>query len=313
MRPRRQLINALTVTVIVIAIAACTPRTEITTPIPPTITVLARGLAPASVIATIATEVYVGETFSGARPSSVESRVRSVPTVGGTPQLRSETQHSGEITGLALATDGTLYLSRRASPVLSDSTVSAYRGGQETVLPTGSDAPADESLRSPAGIAVAPSGDLIVADSVGSQILRLVGGKFERLAGSGPCTSSPLGPPTPGPALKTALCGPELLAVDRQSNTYVARKGSRWIAKVDSTGALSLVASNVDVTGIATDSVGSLLVSEGTLGEIIRYRGDQFAVLMIGLNRPTSIAVGADGAIHVVAEGTGDLLKIVIH
>ncbi len=311
MRAPRQLINAIAV--IVIAIAACTPRTEITKPIPPTITVLARGLAPASVIATIATEVYVGETFLGARPSSVESRVRSVPTVGGVPQLRSETQHSGEITGLALATDGTLYLSRRASPVLSDSTVSAYRGGQETVLATGSDAPADESLRSPAGIAVAPSGDLIVADSVGSQILRFVGGKFERFAGSGLCTSRPLGPPTPGPALKTALCGPELLAVDRQSNTYVARKGARWVAKIDRGGVLSLVANNLDMGGLATDSVGSLLVSEGTLGQIIRYRGDQSTILVTGLSRPTGIAVGADGAIYVVVEGTGDLLKIVIH
>lgn len=279
----------------------------------PEVTAIGAGVAPDAVVVAGATEIFVGETTLGAGQASVQSRVRSLPISGGALQSHPETEHAGEISGLALATDGTIYLSRRASPRLSDSTLSAYRNGRETVLISGSDtAPADKSLRSPAGLALVKSGELIVADSVGSQILRVsLSGEVARFAGTGPCGST--APPQPGPALATPLCGPELLAVDAEDTTYVARKGSRWIARIDQSGTLSLVATDVDVAGLATDSARNLLVSDGTRGEIIRYRGNQSSILVTGLDRPSSISVGLDGAIYVVSNGTRQVLRILIH
>jgi len=291
----------------------CVPAPTAKVSKPPIVTVLTHGIAASAVVAVDGQRVFVGETQAGARPANTESRVLSVPLRGGPSQLLAETQHPGAITGLAAASDGTLFVSRWAS-ASGMSTVSAYRLGNETILASATDAPQTATaLHSSAGIAQLHSGDLLVADTVGSQILRISSsGRLERFAGTGRCDDGPLAAPVPGAALATALCDPELRAADDQGNAYVARKGSRWVVKIDPSGALSLLTSDVDVAGLATAPLGALLVTDATRGQIVRFRGGASSVLVTGIDRPTSLAAGSDGAIFVLAEGASDLLRIIV-
>jgi sugar lactone lactonase YvrE len=213
--------------------------------------------------------------------------------------------------GLTVADDGALVVSRSVAP-LSASSIAVYRGGVETVVARVTDAPpAVIALRSAGAIAIASDGDLLVADTLGAQVVRITPtGQIVRLAGTGGCTAGPLAAPTPGPAISAALCGPELLARDDQGNIYVARKGARWIAKVDPGGSLSVLTSAVDVAGLAAAAGGALVASDATRGEIVRFQGGRSSVIVAGLDRPTSLAVGTDGAIFVLAEGRTDLLRI---
>lgn len=293
---------------------ACAPvPTPVVVPSPPIVTVLAHGIASSAVITADEQQVLVGETQLGARPADTMSRVLNIPLRGGQSQIRAETQRPGAITGLAEGSDGTLFVSRWADP-LSLSTISAYRAGSETILVRATTAPPDAvSLRSPAGLALTKSGDLLVADTVGSQVLRITaGGQLERVAGTGSCPSGPLTAPVPGAALATALCGPELLARDDQGNIYVAPRGGRWIAKVDSGGALTLLVPNNDVAGLTAAPLGALLVSDTARGEIIRFQSGRSSVAVTGIDRPTNLAVGPDGAIVVLASRSGDLLRVVV-
>jgi glucose/arabinose dehydrogenase len=103
------------------------------------------------------------------------------------------------------------------------------------------------------------------------------------------------------------------LAVDDQGNLYVARRGARWVARVDPSGMLSVLTSNNDVGGLATDALGALLISDVSRGEILRFSAGQVAVIASGLDRPTSLVVAPDRAIVVLAEGSADLLRIVLN
>lgn len=290
------------------------PTPPLVVPSPPTVTVLARGIASSAALVADDQRVFVGETKLGARPGDSASGVLSVPSRGGQSQPLAETQRPGLITGIAVASDGTLFVSRRAAPDLAMSVIAAYRAGNETILVRATAAPPDAvSLRSPAGIAIAKPGDLLVADIVGLQVLRITSaGRVERVAGTGSCPPGPLSTPVPGAALATALCGPELLASDDQGNIYVARRGARWIAKIDPGGALSLLTATNDVSGLATDALGALLVSDAARGEILRFQGGRSSVVVTGIDMPTSLAVGPDGAIFVLASRTGELLRIVL-
>jgi DNA-binding beta-propeller fold protein YncE len=168
--------------------------------------------------------------------------------------------------GLALATDGTLYLADTGNHAIRRITA----GGEVSTLagdgmPGYADGPAHRArFNGPIGMAVAADGRILVADTYNDRIRVIdAGGTVSTLAGSGQPGAED------GVAEGASFDTPTGIAVDARGTVYVADTGNGAVRVVDPQG-------QVTTPGWA--------------------QGDGFA-------RPLGIAVGSDDEIYVTDEG----------
>jgi glucose/arabinose dehydrogenase len=216
-----------------------------------------------------------------------------------------------------------VYFSRQFRPSARDNGVFRLSGNQLTAVaggpgspatlsPAGDGGPANAaSLDTPAGIAFNGAGDLFIAETGAGRVRRVSGGVISTYAGRGPC--GVMDPPSPGSALQTLLCGPELVAANTTGDLYVTRRGWTWIARVFPSGALSPYV-GFQAAGLAIDTNGALLATDGTTGRIVRFDVTGTPTTIAdGLGLVTALAVGPDGSIYVInstAPSGSTLLKI---
>lgn len=105
----------------------------------------------------------------------------------------------------------------------------------------------------PTGAAVAPNGDIIIADEYGDAVvlLRADGGVIS------------LG----------RFSMPDDIAIDAAGNIFVASLGDNSVRMIGTTGgAVKLIANIRDPQGIMVDAGGNLVVAEGNLNRIVRLK-----------------------------------------
>jgi hypothetical protein len=288
--------------------AACTPPVDISTTASPTsfgksatsspapiryeATVIVADARWADWLAVGETELFLARNMRGARASGTRSSVAAVPLSGGDPAELPGTETFGvEITGMAVSNNA-VYFSRVGGPGLRDSGVFRYSNGRLAAV-------AMNSLSSPAGIAVNAAGDLFVADTTGGRVRRVAAGTMTTYAGRAGCGDR--NPPGAGPATGAALCGPELLALSRTGDLYIAGRGATWIAKVDTAGTLSVVVKDFGPSSLAIDANGALLAGDGADHRLVRFdAAGTPTVVADDLGFISAISVGADGSIYVL-------------
>ena len=140
-------------------------------------------------------------------------------------------------------------------------------------------------LDRPSGLAVAPNGDLYIADS-GNNRIRMVSpnGIITTIAGTGVAGFSGDG----GPAVKAELNDPEGLAIGPGGGLYIADSHNQRIREVLPGGAIRTVAGN------------------GEVG----YTGEGVPALSAALNYPAGVALDSSGNLYVADDGECDVDEV---
>ena len=224
------------------------------------------------------------------------------------------------ISGLGVATDGTVYISsasliRRISPA---GDVSTWATGFKSA----------EGYNSAGGLAVDGAGNLFVADRGNHRIARVSAtGVVSTYAGTGVEGS------TDGPAGIAQFSFPISVAVDGGGNVYVADQGNQTIRKISPSGVVSTLAGQVgwsnrghqDGPGaqarfsrpgqLAIDDAGNLLVVEednddvrtvdaaGNVGTLVRVTQPQGVAV-----RNSSVYISTDHTILKITAGVSTLV-----
>ncbi len=234
------------------------------------------------------------------RFSQTETLTADVTSTGGTPDAGSVTFNDGSTTlGVQPVVNGAATLSiatlapgqhflqaiysgdgatfgGSSSPTPHGSVISTVAGGG-----SGGDgglATAAE-LDSPYGIAVDAEGNLYIAESGSSDVVRRVDratGIITTVAGTGPSGSTGIG----GPATSARLVDPRGVAVDAAGNLYIADAAGARVLRVD------------HATGILTDVAGNGTSSGGGIG-------DGGPATSASLQYPTGVAVDAAGNLYI--------------
>jgi len=182
--------------------------------------------------------------------------------------------------GVAVADDGTIYVTdagdrNRILKITVDGTIVSLAGGVEGYAD-------DKALfNTPSGIALAPDGNLIIADTGNNCIRRLTpNGQASTVAGNG------IAGYVDGSANKAQFSGPIGIAVDAHGNIYVADSYNDRIRQITPSGQVSTVA------------------GQGTPGYA---DGDRNAALF---DTPSGIVVANDGSLIVADTGNDRLRRI---
>ena len=130
------------------------------------------------------------------------------------------------------------------------------------------------TLTKPAGIAIDPSGNLLIADTGNHRVRKVSGGIITTIAGTGQqsfCGDA-------GPANQACLDTPMDVKVDALGNIYIADTGNHRIRRIDASGTISTVA--------GTGQAG---------------RGpDGVAAPSSALNFPSAVALDANNDLYIV-------------
>jgi len=137
----------------------------------------------------------------------------------------------------------------------------------------------------PQGIAVDPSGNLLIA-AAGNHRVRMVdqAGIVRTVAGNGTSAFSGDG----GPAVSASLWGPSAVAFDARGGFYIADTYNQRVRYVAANGIISTVAGN------------------GTTGD-----GGSTIATQAAIEYPSGVAVGPDGSFYV-SSGGSDIVKVTL-
>jgi uncharacterized protein (TIGR03437 family) len=189
---------------------------------------------------------------------------------------------------VALDSKGNLYVADTANHCIrmvsaNGSNITTIAGTGGTAGSTGDGAAATAALLSlPGGLALAPNGDLYIADTGNHVIRKISGGTITTVAGM-------IGQPgyggDLGPATSANLISPTAVTFDAAGNYYIADTGNNLIRWVNIT------------TGIINTYVGASGGSTGTAGK---------------LSSPNGLAFDAGGALYMADSGHQSVDKFVL-
>jgi sugar lactone lactonase YvrE len=237
--------------------------------------------------------------------------------------------------GVALDRLGNLFVAdggdgnriRRITPAGNVDTIA----GQEEGFADG--AAPQSRFNTPSGLAIDPSGNIIIADTSNNRIRKIdARGRVSTLAGSGEAGLED------GPANEAQFDGPLGVAVDGEGNVYVADTYNDAIRRISADGAVKTIAGGVagyldgpavdalfdTPAGVAVDDEGNIFVAD-TGNDAIRKitpRGDVLTFAgggpgredgqgaQAGFDRPLGIVATHDGFLFVTEEGTGRIRRI---
>jgi len=219
-------------------------------------------------------------------------------------------------TGLAFDNSGNLLVADAGNARVRQvtSTVNTVAGGY-----TGDGGAGTKSaLNVPENIAFDAKGNMYIAEANGNRVRKLSGGTIKTFAGSSTGISGYGG--DNGPATKATLSGPLGLAVDSQSNLYIADSNNNVIRKVNPSGQISTFAqygSFSSLASLATDTSnnvyaadqGSCVVWQVTPAAVVSvvagevgncgYNADGIPATSALLNSPYGVAVDSAGNVYI--------------
>jgi hypothetical protein len=181
-----------------------------------------------------------------------------------------------ELSEVALNTRGDLFIGDQNNNVVEEVTpagmLSVFAGDGAKGSPT--PGPATKSaLNDPCCLAVDVHGDLFIAD-YGNNLVEEVtpAGRLSVVAG----VVGKSGPPTPGPATKSALNSPGGVAVDAHGDLFISDQGNNVVEEVTRAGMLSVVAGVVGTSGSPTPGPASKSALNIPGGVAVDAHGDLF-------------------------------------
>ena len=188
--------------------------------------------------------------------------------------------------GLALDTSGNLYIAdsnnQRIREVETNGTITTVAGnGTSGFLGDGGAATSAEDSRTPTGLAVDSSGNLVIADQTNQRIRKVIGGTISTVAGGGSIGDG-------GAAPFAALGQPAAVVKDASGNLYIADPTNNRIRKITPAGVVSTVAGT------------------GTPG----FSGDGAPATSATLNSPQSVAVDSAGDLFIYDSSNVRIRKV---
>jgi hypothetical protein len=199
-------------------------------------------------------------------------------------------------TDVALNARGDLFVADHANNIVEEVTP----GGELSIVAgtgkPGSPVPGlatKSALNAPSGVALGSRGDLFIADSNNNVVEEVTpAGKLSVVAGDGH-----VGPPTPGPATKSALNSPSGVALGSRGDLFIADSTNNLVEEVSPAGRLSVVAGDGH-GGPATPGPATKSDLNGPSGLALDSRGDLF---IADNNNNTVEEVSPAGKLSVVA------------
>jgi sugar lactone lactonase YvrE len=166
----------------------------------------------------------------------------------------------GQGYGVAVDANGNVYIADYNASVIEKVTpagiLSIVAGVQGSFSAPTPGSATSSALDSPEGVAIAPNGDLYIADTSNNMVEKVTpDGTLSVIAGDGSDST-----PTAGPATSSELGDIEAVAVDHAGNVYIADPENDVIEKVSPAGTLSIFAgtsgnSGTPTPGPATDTM----------------------------------------------------------
>jgi DNA-binding beta-propeller fold protein YncE len=221
-------------------------------------------------------------------------------------------------TGLAFARDGSVWVSDRNNDVLRHLSPSgqfhaAVGGAAAAWHGTGT----SPRLSEPHGVAVDPTGAVVVADTGADRVKRLTPKGGLLAAWSSPTGTLP-GATSSGAAARP-FQRPLAVAVDPAGNTYVADSGSDRVEELDPGGRLvagwggpgSALGHFLNPDGIAVDATGDVYVADGILDRVQQFTASGKLLAAWGsagtrpgeLREPTGMSIDCRGDLLVADTG----------
>ena len=257
-------------------------------------------------------------------------------TVGPATQVSLDNPH-----GVAVDSSGNVFIAdtgnNRIVKVTPGGTLSVFAGNGGFGLPTAGPA-TSSTLGYPQGVAVDSSGNVFIADTYNSMILKVTsGGTLSVVAGT-----NSYGAPTAGPATNSMLYFPAGVAVDSSGNVFIADTYNSMIEKVTPGGTLSILAGTGTRSaptagpatssalsrpaGVAVDSSGNVYIADtynsmiekvtpgGTLsiiaGDGSSGNATEGAAVDSAIENPDAVAVDSAGDIYAVESTQYLVLKL---
>jgi uncharacterized protein (TIGR03437 family) len=186
--------------------------------------------------------------------------------------------------GVATNASGSLYIADTYNCVvrMASNGIIATIAGNGMQGYSGDDGPATSAqLNLPEAIAVAPSGNLFIADTGSGRVREVSNGVITTVAGNGTVGSSG----DNGPAIRAQLELPTGIAVDSSGNLYIADFAASRVRKVSS--------------GIITTAAGG--------GYLL---GDNGPAASARLRNPEGVAVDSSGNLYIADTGDGLIRKV---
>ncbi|MBS1796125.1 MAG: carboxypeptidase regulatory-like domain-containing protein [Acidobacteria bacterium] len=219
-----------------------------------------------------------------------------------------------EPSDVAFAPDGSYYiadrLNNRIRRVDRSGIISTVAGdGTEFCDPTaacGDGGPAVAAqLSNPVGLAVAPDGSVLVADTNRHRIRRIgTDGLITTIAGTGDTCEATAACGDGGPAAAASLNQPNYIHLAPDGSLYIADRGSHRVRKLGTNGRLTTVAGSGATDCPADNQPARTACIEAPTGVALDANGSLY-VTGNGQNNARLFRLDTDGLVHVLV--TGDL------
>jgi len=254
--------------------------------------------------------------------------------------------------GVALDSTGNLYIVEQGDSRIREvnnqtttvtfpgTTLKAEAGWIETIVGTNivgfnaSNTTANETpLNDPIGIALDPSGNLFIADSLNLRLRKVSKNSISTVAGNGNLSYGGDG----GAASGAQMNAPQGVALDPSGNLYIADTGNNVIRKVSANGTIQTVSGNGAAgngsnqfntpLGMAADSSGNIYIADSQNARVVKlssggtpttvagngtagYGGDGGSAASAELNAPAAVAVDSAGNLYIADLGNNRIRKV---
>ena len=151
-------------------------------------------------------------------------------------------------------------------------------------------------LNQPNGVAVDSAGNIFIADTYNSRVVKVAQGGAQTTVGSG-------------------LNQPSGVAVDAAGDVFIADTGNGRVVKVPAGGGaqIALSAGFTSPVGVAVDQAGDVLVADSANTRVVLIPANPLiavGLLGSGLNHPTGVAVDGAGDVFIADSGNNRVVKL---